>query len=67
MKRKRSGMKRERREKMFGLGRTRALDRNTKVRIMHWARCLARRMEKCEDQCKGAGRARGASVGLPQR
>ena len=30
----------ERREKMFGLGRPRALDRNAKVRIMHWARCL---------------------------
>jgi hypothetical protein len=24
------------REKMFGLGRPRALDRNAKVRIMHW-------------------------------
>jgi hypothetical protein len=36
----------ERREKMFGLGRPRALDRNAKVRIMHWARCLARRTEK---------------------
>ena len=36
----------ERREKMFGLGRPRALDRNAKVRIMHWARCLSRRIEK---------------------
>jgi hypothetical protein len=36
----------ERREKMFGLGRPRALDRNAKVRIMHWARCLTRRTEK---------------------
>jgi hypothetical protein len=36
----------ERREKMFGLGRPRALDRNAKVRIMHWARCLARKTEK---------------------
>jgi AraC-like DNA-binding protein len=35
-----------RREKLFGLGRPRALDRNAKVRIMHWARCLARRTEK---------------------
>jgi Helix-turn-helix domain len=34
------------REKMFGLGRPRALDRNAKVRIMHWARCLSRRIEK---------------------
>jgi hypothetical protein len=34
------------REKMFGLGRPRALDRNAKIRIMHWARCLARRTEK---------------------
>jgi CRP-like cAMP-binding protein len=36
----------ERREKMFGMGRPLALDRNAKVRIMHWARCLARRTEK---------------------
>jgi AraC-like DNA-binding protein len=36
----------ERREKMFGLGRPRALDRNAKVRIMHLARCLSRRTEK---------------------
>jgi CRP-like cAMP-binding protein len=36
----------ERREKMFGVGRPLALDRNAKVRIMHWARCLARRTEK---------------------
>jgi hypothetical protein len=36
----------KRREKMFGLGRPRALDRNAKVRIMHWARCLSRRTEK---------------------
>jgi hypothetical protein len=35
-----------RREKMFGMGRPRALDRNVKVRIMHWARCLSRRAEK---------------------
>ena len=35
-----------RREKMFGMGRPRALDRNAKVRIMHWARCLSRRTEK---------------------
>jgi hypothetical protein len=27
----------ERREKMFGLGHSRALDRNAKVRIMHWS------------------------------
>jgi Helix-turn-helix domain len=36
----------ERREKMFGMGRPIALDRNAKVRIMHWARCLGRRTEK---------------------
>jgi hypothetical protein len=30
-----------RREKMFGMGRPDALDRNAKVRIMHWARCRA--------------------------
>jgi AraC-like DNA-binding protein len=35
-----------RREKVFGLGRPRALDRNAKTRIMHWARCLSRRTEK---------------------
>ena len=35
-----------RRDKVFGLGRPRALDRNAKVRIMHWARCLSRRAEK---------------------
>ena len=35
-----------RREKVFGLGRPRALDRNAKIRIMHWARCLSRRTEK---------------------
>jgi Helix-turn-helix domain len=33
------------REKMFGVGRPRALDRNAKVRIMHLARCLSRRTE----------------------
>jgi hypothetical protein len=37
---------RRHREKLFGMGRPRALDRNAKVRIMHWARCLARRTEK---------------------
>jgi hypothetical protein len=30
---------------MFGISRQRALDRNAKVRIMHWARCLMRRTE----------------------
>jgi helix-turn-helix protein len=34
------------REKQFGLGRPHALDRNAKIRIMHWARCLSRRTEK---------------------
>ena len=38
--------RRWRREKVFGTGRPRALDRNAKVRIMHRARCLARRTEK---------------------
>jgi hypothetical protein len=37
---------RQQREKMFGMGRPRALDRNAKTRTMHWARCLSRRMEK---------------------
>jgi hypothetical protein len=36
----------QRREKMFGVGRPRALDRNAKARIMHMARCLSRRTEK---------------------
>ena len=34
-----------RREKLFGVGRPVALDRNAKVRIMHLARCLTRRTE----------------------
>ena len=34
------------REKMFGAGRPRALDRNAKARIMHLARCLSRRTEQ---------------------
>jgi len=35
-----------RREKLFGEGRPRPLDRNAKARIMHLARCLSRRTEK---------------------
>jgi len=41
-----SGRVSRKREKMFGAGRPRALDRNAKVRIMHLARCLSRRIEK---------------------
>jgi len=41
-----------RREKMFGVGRPRPLDRNAEARVMHLARCLMRRTEK--------GRAYGA-------
>ena len=37
---------RPRREKMFGIGRPRPMDRNAKVRIMHLARCLSHRTEK---------------------
>jgi Helix-turn-helix domain len=37
---------RRRREKVFGDGRPRPLDRNAKVRIMHLARALSRRTEK---------------------
>jgi DNA-binding MarR family transcriptional regulator len=37
---------RPRREKVFGDGRPRALDRNAKVRIMHRARALSQRTEK---------------------
>ncbi|MGO8740646.1 helix-turn-helix domain-containing protein [Rhodoblastus sp.] len=43
---------RPRREKVFGDGRPRPLDRNAKVRILHQARALMRRTEK--------GRAYGA-------
>ena len=41
-----SGRVFRKREKMFGAGRPRALDRNAKARIMHLARCLSRRTEK---------------------
>ena len=34
------------REKLFGNGRPRPMDRNAKARIMHYARCLSRRIEK---------------------
>ena len=34
------------REKMFGEGRPRPLDRNAKARIMHLARCLSRRRQR---------------------
>jgi hypothetical protein len=37
---------RPRREKLFGDGRPRPLDRNAKVRVMHLARALMRRTEK---------------------
>ena len=43
---RRASRARPRREKMFGMGRTLALDRNAKIRIMHLARCLSRRTEK---------------------
>jgi hypothetical protein len=39
------------REKLFGYGRPRPLDRNAKARILHWARCAARE--------KASGRQRG--------
>jgi hypothetical protein len=48
------------REKVFGSGRPRALDRNAKVRIMHWARCLSRRMEK--GKAYGAVTAKAVAV-----
>ena len=41
---------------MFGLGRPRALDRNAKARIMHWARCLSLQDGEAPE---GAGGARG--------
>ena len=49
-----------RREKMFGLGRPIPLDRNAKVRVMHWARCLSRRTEK--GRAYGAVTAKALSV-----
>ena len=62
---------RPRREKVFGDGRPRALDRNAKARIMTFARALTRRTEKGKaygaDHRQGPCRARGAAVGLPQR
>ena len=62
---------RPRREKLFGDGRPRPLDRNAKARIMIYARALMRRTEKGKaygaDHRQGPGRARGAAVGLPQR
>ena len=48
------------REKMFGMGRPRALDRNAKVRIMNLARALSRRMEK--GKAYGAVTAKALSV-----
>ena len=58
------------REKMFGAGRPRPLDRNAKARIMHLARCLSRRTEKGkaygEVTAKALSVLRGASLALPQ-
>jgi len=51
---------RPRREKMFGMGRPRALDRNAKVRIMHLARALSRRTQK--GKAYGAITAKALSV-----
>ena len=56
-----------RREKMFGLGRPRALDRNAKVRIMHWARCLSRWTEKGRAYGIVTAFVGGALVGPSQR
>jgi len=49
-----------RREKLFGNGRPRPLDRNAKVRITHLARCLSRRTEK--GKAYGALTAKALSV-----
>ena len=48
------------REKMFGMGRPRALDRNAKARIMHLARALSRRTEK--DKAYGQITAKALAV-----
>jgi CRP-like cAMP-binding protein len=46
-----NGERMRQREKMFGRGRPRALDRDAKARIMHLARCLAR--QKVEGRHRG--------------
>ena len=43
-----------RREKLFGVGRPVALDRNAKARIMHLARCLSRRTETRQGLRRGS-------------
>ena len=40
------GLPRASKRREFGLDRPGALHRNAKARIMHWARCLTRRIEK---------------------
>ena len=59
---------RPRREKVFGDGRPRPLDRNAKARIMHLARALMHRTEPGKETQAGRGReARGVlkHVGRP--
>ena len=62
---------RPRREKVFGDGRPRPLDRNAKVRIMTLARALMRRTEKGKAYGQITAKAfavlEALSVGLPQR
>ena len=43
---RRSAVEPDVREKMFGPAARASSDRNAKVRIMHWARCLSRGTEK---------------------
>ncbi len=52
---------RRRREKVFGDGRPRPLDRNAKVRVMHLARALSRRTEKGK-ALRGAVTAKALAV-----
>ena len=54
---------RPRREKLFGDGRPRPMDRNAKVRIMHLARALSRRTEKGYGQITAKA---GSSQSLPR-
>src|SRR5208337_2854229 len=51
---------RKRREKLFGDGRPRPMDRNAKARIMNLARCLSRRLVK--GKAYGAITAKALSV-----
>jgi hypothetical protein len=48
---------------MFGVGRPRALDRNAKVRVMHWA---SRQFPLRQDQPRSTSAATGSAAGPRQ-